>query len=508
MLGNTSTFAVEKSAPDALCMVFRVTGSSQNADLDSINPNSSLSDYDMIPVARSFNGYDWKRTAGPYAQSLDIACDDTECQLAIPPLSGSLDWRFVLMPFQHSVSEKAEISRFFHQTTFGPTMKMINEWDYNSGLSTEMSKWVKDQMNISVTPITSHREFFRRRVNYQISLGEEAAHTDDNKKQMFKVRNFCNAGARWTKYTFTTEDHGKHFTVTQQANGAFAIKKQPNLDLVSLVDVWQDELGQDLGEGTFQVLWRIDETQSGRVQISQNEQTKYIQNPEISIPLNDPNFTFLNLPNEESFSSTPIIAKQNIWHDKFDETLYLTENVEDHVCSSYDPANSANIVGVVGNSSMQLRYARYIELEENSLSSPNGGVGIELCSNPAMDWANDDSCTLSTEAKACKVDNSEKLSIGDAFVICGSDGEVGNDPFGRSIFQIPRTQKMKSNTETAKQRKSVWTMIALNSEDQLRQRVAWALSQILVITPNQISFDEFSEVYLKYYDIFVKVRKI
>lgn len=47
-------------------------------------------------------------------------------------------------------------------------------------------------------------------------------------------------------------------------------------------------------------------------------------------------------------------------------------------------------------------------------------------------------------------------------------------------------------------------MIVLTKSDQLRQRVAWALSQILVITQNQISADEQSEIYLNYYDIFVR----
>ena len=47
-------------------------------------------------------------------------------------------------------------------------------------------------------------------------------------------------------------------------------------------------------------------------------------------------------------------------------------------------------------------------------------------------------------------------------------------------------------------------MIALDSNDQLRQRMAWALSQILVITPNQIADIGLSEIYLNYYDIFVR----
>ena len=48
-------------------------------------------------------------------------------------------------------------------------------------------------------------------------------------------------------------------------------------------------------------------------------------------------------------------------------------------------------------------------------------------------------------------------------------------------------------------------MIVLEEEDQLRQRVAWALSQILVVTSNQIDDNHgYSEIYLNFYDIFVR----
>ena len=42
------------------------------------------------------------------------------------------------------------------------------------------------------------------------------------------------------------------------------------------------------------------------------------------------------------------------------------------------------------------------------------------------------------------------------------------------------------NKDWISQKKDVWSMIALESSDQLRQRMAWALSQILVVTPNQV----------------------
>lgn len=50
-------------------------------------------------------------------------------------------------------------------------------------------------------------------------------------------------------------------------------------------------------------------------------------------------------------------------------------------------------------------------------------------------------------------------------------------------------------------RERVWATIALNSTDQLRQRVAWAFAQLLVVVPDQIvgGWTQ-SEAFLKYYD--------
>ena len=44
-------------------------------------------------------------------------------------------------------------------------------------------------------------------------------------------------------------------------------------------------------------------------------------------------------------------------------------------------------------------------------------------------------------------------------------------------------------------------MIALTSSDQLRQRVAWALAQLLVVVKSSISVQLFdTEIFLQYYD--------
>ena len=53
------------------------------------------------------------------------------------------------------------------------------------------------------------------------------------------------------------------------------------------------------------------------------------------------------------------------------------------------------------------------------------------------------------------------------------------------IFIVGGDQKDELDIE--RQKKNVWSMIALSASDQLRQKTAWALSQILVVTPDQVS---------------------
>ena len=59
--------------------------------------------------------------------------------------------------------------------------------------------------------------------------------------------------------------------------------------------------------------------------------------------------------------------------------------------------------------------------------------------------------------------------------------------------------------ERANGKRMVHTTIALNAEDQLRQRVAWALSQIFVIGESGLAMHTMEhEIWLSYYDIFVR----
>jgi hypothetical protein len=138
------------------------------------------------------------------------------------------------------------------------------------------------------------------------------------------------------------------------------------------------------------------------------------------------------------------------------------------------------------------------------------------------------------DANACSSEY-DKVKDGDAVVVCGSPGEVGNGDSKQNVFRFNGVGyiKAKSIEDLERQKSNVWSMIALESSDQLRQRTAWALSQILAISPNQVSntcnhvniqqqeiaiqimthlplsFEKINEsanteMYLNYYDIFVR----
>ena len=69
------------------------------------------------------------------------------------------------------------------------------------------------------------------------------------------------------------------------------------------------------------------------------------------------------------------------------------------------------------------------------------------------------------------------------FVVCGSLGEVGNDldlngEENRGAFVMETPQNFTGSIQAS--REIIWTTIALQAQDQLRQRIAWSLSQILV----------------------------
>eukprot|EP00927_Polykrikos_kofoidii_P059399 TRINITY_DN54558_c0_g1_i1.p1 TRINITY_DN54558_c0_g1~~TRINITY_DN54558_c0_g1_i1.p1 ORF type:complete len:1948 (+),score=287.27 TRINITY_DN54558_c0_g1_i1:50-5845(+) len=105
-----------------------------------------------------------------------------------------------------------------------------------------------------------------------------------------------------------------------------------------------------------------------------------------------------------------------------------------------------------------------------------------------------------------------------AFMACGSPGETANDPWkghnmamftkwtgALSDIDLNYDDFIKSKGDRTLSKTTVWFDIALGADDQLRQRVAWALSQIFVIgTVGLTARDTFTEDRINFYDIFVR----
>lgn len=237
---------VEKSEANKLCILFRVTAIG-NALLEDFDKDSGLADYNLAPVSRSYDGKDWQRVAGPYSHTLAVYCPSSSsvCDILIPANSNLEAGKLVFMPFEHSLTNLEKVSRFFHQTTFGPTKTALNSWDFNRDLNSEMASWVQDQMNESTTAMTSHRRYFRERVNGELNAGvENPAIFGSNRGQILKVRNPCVSGARWMSYSFTANDSKDVIVdVTQESDNLWYIRQtlpDSSIILRTVISEWVD----------------------------------------------------------------------------------------------------------------------------------------------------------------------------------------------------------------------------------------------------------------------------
>jgi hypothetical protein len=98
----------------------------------------------------------------------------------------------------------------------------------------------------------------------------------------------------------------------------------------------------------------------------------------------------------------------------------------------------------------------------------------------------------------------------DSVLVCGSPGEVRNQPQLGDHYQFIEESWETSNIarDFPHQQRTAKEMgvinVAFNAVDQLRQRSAWALSQIFTIGTAGTMFQHLTECWLAYYDIFVR----
>lgn len=112
---------------------------------------------------------------------------------------------------------------------------------------------------------------------------------------------------------------------------------------------------------------------------------------------------------------------------------------------------------------------------------------------------------LKTDAVAEFFGATPNSVIDGGVIVCGSSGEVANDPTLTEVFDVVSNKIYTTSDDNHNNQKTVvWTEIALNGGDQLRQRMAWALAQVVTAVPANIDAYVNTEIYTNFYDIFVR----
>ena len=143
-----------------LCTLTKAVTSPQNGETS------------LIPIALSYDNHSWEKAAGRYATALfndqDIVCYTVGCQIHLPALEAGAEYQ--LTSFTHSLEEKDEYARFLETSTFGVTEEELSKFEASSNTVQEhIVSWIANQMNASITPMSSHREFYREGLNPRVS---------------------------------------------------------------------------------------------------------------------------------------------------------------------------------------------------------------------------------------------------------------------------------------------------------------------------------------------------
>ena len=179
---------ISNSEPETLCTLTEITSGGF-----------------LKPIWRSYNARDWEATAGDYSGIKVPGCSGGVCNVSLPLLpSGS---RFQLTSFKTPpYSTRDAIARFLEQATFGPTLDDIEKFDI-SNLDLSFANWVKAQQTME--PLTSHREYYRRRMNARYEFASPVG----------SVTHPCQQGTRYRRYLFSSKDYEKVVTLQKVGGG-------------------------------------------------------------------------------------------------------------------------------------------------------------------------------------------------------------------------------------------------------------------------------------------------
>jgi hypothetical protein len=225
---------LEKSNESTLCTLVSIQNKDPSVTDEIITSNSPGSDYVVTPVARSYSNNDWENVPGRFMHKIQVtACEVERCITRLEETG-----KYYLVSSNHTLASfDEELSRFFMQTTFGPTRNMINNWEYDKNLG-GLVNWIKNQMSLSPT---KHREYLRKHAEIMTvnnTIGDTAA----------SVQHPCEAYSRWRKYAFISSDSHRDFDVVAHGNQfMILVDGKPR----TIVDSFSNNKGTISGAGSY-----------------------------------------------------------------------------------------------------------------------------------------------------------------------------------------------------------------------------------------------------------------
>jgi cullin-associated NEDD8-dissociated protein 1 len=410
------------------------------------------------------------------------------------------------------------------QATFGPTASSLAELAEVS----DYASWIHAQFEL--TP-TSHREYYRARVNSRL-VGNQGVGA---------YRLPCQAGSRWNAFAFSVADKGKPVVVTDNmvyvdgllrthVDPLYAgnnlsepprsctddpserhIKRgkecgdvvdhknlrncayggtswtEPKICQQSCFDSGHGYPGDDCSPGWASLefeglLCEVDEEVGGWVALGNGSDCD--------------SRSWVGFENPAVWFSSPRASADALAFQQLRAGVVLLA----------ETVSPCPISDVVYHRGQHYIHDQRLALVRNDLGTPATGTA-EACPAVARTFLNEGSCQVQP---ACSGPHCTCSS----FQACGSPGELASDPESGHHFSFLVDEDAGDTDldydsgargQMRLSKSTVWANVALHAQDQLRQRVAWALSQVLVVSMAGFSSNPLNnEAWVNYYDIFVR----
>ncbi len=129
----------------------------------------------IVPLVRSYDKNTWESSAGNAASSSFeneyILCYDQGCQIYLPAIEVGEEYQ--LSSKLHTVNHRDEFARFLETASFGTTASELDLMEAMTGQEGPIgviADFVATQMDDSLTPMTSHRKYWRSRSNARVII--------------------------------------------------------------------------------------------------------------------------------------------------------------------------------------------------------------------------------------------------------------------------------------------------------------------------------------------------